>query len=402
MLNCKNKGSLMAQATHLTRDEEIQEIHRKYADFYKISGGLSLILLGIWIGSLIFGAGYGTNVYTEALSVAATIVVIDQLNRRRAREERKAELFRQAKSRSNDFAVDALRQIQDNGWWEDLLKHYPGVNENYRTDLFQVQWAGGVPLARVDLQEADLSQANLQGAKLREANLQNANLIYANLQGASLRQANLQQANLWCANLQGVFSVSANLQTANLIFANLQGADLYEANLQETSLGRANLRGASLFRANLQGASLSGANLQGAKLWEANLQGVFLVSANLQGAKLSKTNLQGADLSYANLQGVRLGNVNLQGANLYEANLRGAYLGKDLFDEKTVLPDAKNLAGMYEEPEYDKYWTPETDMSRYTNPKHPDFWEPYYLKEGHRPSMSDPQWVKDWHKKEDI
>ena len=29
---------------------------------------------------------------------------------------------------------------------------------------------------------------------------------------------------------------------------------------------------------------------------------------------------------------------------------------------------------------YDKHWTPETDMTRYTNPDHPDFWEPEYIK----------------------
>jgi len=31
--------------------------------------------------------------------------------------------------------------------------------------------------------------------------------------------------------------------------------------------------------------------------------------------------------------------------------------------------------------QFDKYWTPETDMTRYTNPEHPDFWQPEWAKE---------------------
>jgi len=29
---------------------------------------------------------------------------------------------------------------------------------------------------------------------------------------------------------------------------------------------------------------------------------------------------------------------------------------------------------------YDKYWTPETDMSGYTNLEHPDFWQSDWAK----------------------
>ncbi|EIX0428128.1 pentapeptide repeat-containing protein [Salmonella enterica] len=63
---------------------------------------------------------------------------------------------------------------------------------------------------------ADLCDANLRGADLRDANL-----CDANLRGANLRDANLCDANLRGANLRG-----ANLYGANLRGANLYGADL--------------------------------------------------------------------------------------------------------------------------------------------------------------------------------
>lgn len=277
--------------TTATRDQEIQAIHSQYLDFYRISGGLSLIVIGIWIGTLFFSDGYATNVYTEFLSVAATIAVIDQLNRRRDAQERKLALFRQVKSRSNDAAVEGLDQIQHEGWWDEMLAHYPSDNDKYRVDLSRVQWAGGVQLGKVNLQEADLFNANLQDAHLSRANLQSANLIQANLQSANLR--------------------SAKMRHAHLFEAKMQHANLYNANLQEA----------------------------------------------------------------------RLGSANLTNANLQDANLRDAkYVESSNFNEKTILPDGG-------------YWTPDTDMTRYTDPDHPDFRQPPYLKRDYAGTR--PPWVTD-------
>jgi uncharacterized protein YjbI with pentapeptide repeats len=112
--------------------------------------------------------------------------------------------------------------------------------------------------------------------------------------------------------------------------------------------------------------------LSGATLQDANLQG-----ANLQDADLQKAYLQGAFLVQASLQG-----ANLQHANLHEATLKLSDLPSHIarFDEKTILPDADNIGHEFN-PIYDKYWTPETDMSRYTDSNHPDFWQPDWVKE---------------------
>ncbi len=103
---------------------------------------------------------------------------------------------------------------------------------------------------------------------------------------------------------------------------------------------------------NLEGAPLSKADLRGARLWLTNLRGARLYEANLQGAFMQAVNLQGAHLSGANLTG----------ANLTDSNLLNANLDEDtLLDTETILPDCT-------------YWTPGTDMRRYTDPIHPDFW----------------------------
>jgi uncharacterized protein YjbI with pentapeptide repeats len=197
---------------------------------------------------------------------------------------------------------------------------------------------------------------------------------------------------------------AALLKQANLANSDLQGVDLQYANLQQANLNGSNLQQSNLQYANLQQAYLNGTNLQQA----------YLGSANLRQANIRSVNLQQAYLGSANLQQAFLGNVNLQQANFVEANLKHAWLvGSNLrgaknmesaiFDEKTVLPDAKQMldeTGDFLVDEnnlfvYDKYWTPETDMRRYTDPKYPNFWkaDSDYLKREYD-EVSKPWWAK--------
>jgi uncharacterized protein YjbI with pentapeptide repeats len=131
-----------------------------------------------------------------------------------------------------------------------------------------------------------------------------------------------------------------SLRGAYLRFANLQGADLFRAKLQEADLMMANLQGANLGAAHLQKASLC-----------AYLQKASLTAAYLQEASLFGADLREASLSWAYLEG-----ANLQGAKLQGANLEGTH-----FSEDTILPDRTK-------------WTSDTDMARFTDPDHPDFW----------------------------
>jgi hypothetical protein len=136
----------------------------------------------------------------------------------------------------------------------------------------------------------------------------------------------------------------------------LHGANLQEANLQGANLEGASLHGAIFLRANLPEASLYGANLRGAVLMRTNLHRAFLVAANLHWANLQEANLQEANLQGANLQGAILLGANLQGVRL-----SSDFFGNANYDRETTLPDGSK-------------WTPDTDLTRFTNPDHPDFW----------------------------
>lgn len=157
---------------------------------------------------------------------------------------------------------------------------------------------------------------------------------------------------LWDGSLQGAHLSGADLQGAYMFEAFLKEALLVRANLQATNLSGSNLTKAYMVESDLRRADLSGATLQ-----EADLLG-----ANLQEADLSGADLRMADLDSANLSQAILSEAHLQGAKLYRANLQGALLFEP-FDHRSILPDGSR-------------WTPETDMRRFTDPTHHEFWRP--------------------------
>jgi hypothetical protein len=133
--------------------------------------------------------------------------------------------------------------------------------------------------------------------------------------------------------------------------------------LKDADLGEANLEEAFLPGVNLQQAYLAFANLQRAALWGANLQDARLGNAKLQRADLQKANLQGADFWNAYFANADLRGAKLEGANLRWADLQGAQLTAATFDQSTILPNGE-------------FWTPETDMQRFTDPTSSDFFLP--------------------------
>jgi uncharacterized protein YjbI with pentapeptide repeats len=172
------------------------------------------------------------------------------------------------------------------------------------------------PAVKINLNDADLSEARLSDADLSDADLNDAALFRAKLISADLSRANLVGADLIGADLSRADLSGANLSGANLSEANLSGATLSRADLSEAALGRADLSGAVLGRANLGGANLSEANLSGADLSRTDLSEANLSGASLSWADLSEANLSGADLGSADLSGAKIaytlwGNVDL-------------------------------------------------------------------------------------------
>jgi uncharacterized protein YjbI with pentapeptide repeats len=77
----------------------------------------------------------------------------------------------------------------------------------------------------------------------------------------------------------------------------------------------------------------------------------------------SEANFVGANLRGADLRGANLNHAKLHGSVFENANLLGAEIEYALFDDQTVLPDGI-------------HWEPHTDLERFTQAHHIDFWQP--------------------------
>ncbi|MDA1190593.1 MAG: pentapeptide repeat-containing protein [Candidatus Poribacteria bacterium] len=152
-------------------------------------------------------------------------------------------------------------------------------------------------LKHMELAEADLSGANLEGVVLAERDLRKADLKHANLRNADLQRCDLRGANLRNADLSG-----ADLRWTNLARADLRGANLENAVLRVD--GDTDDDGTSLRRADLRKANLRG----------ADMRGVILEHADLRYADARGANLNDADLRWTNLDWLKWSNATFEGA----------------------------------------------------------------------------------------
>ena len=102
-----------------------------------------------------------------------------------------------------------------------------------RANLLQNYALGRTNFRAINLNGVDLSNVNLTNINLIEADLSNANLQGANLTNAKLVAANLNNANLSNANLTNAKLIGANLNNANLANTNLTNAKLTHTILED-------------------------------------------------------------------------------------------------------------------------------------------------------------------------
>lgn len=308
---------------HATKPNERPLLTRLWEDYriiYGIAAGVTLVLLGVYLGALFFGTGEGylTNLYTEAISIGVTVFVLDGLNRWRDKQQReqdqKKTLIRNIGSPDHATALNAAREMMENRWLQDGC-----------------------------LNGANLTNANLEGATLYQAQLRAATLAGANLQNASLEESDLEGA---------VF-----------IKADLHNADLREANLSQTVAQFADFSKAKLEFTLMRHAMMTGVNLQQAQLDEADLEGANLAEADLSHADLQRTNLETVDLGGAILKG-----ANLIRANLRHVKFRTPMGNLAVFDENTVLPDGTNYSHSNGISYLERFTDPEASRILGTNP----------------------------------
>ena len=189
----------------------------------------------------------------------------------------------------------------------------------------------GARFEHVSFLSANLEKTSFKGVDLehtgyyREVDFRGANLQEADLSGANLRDVNFQRADLRGANIKGTQFGSAEFQGANLqgldftevnmSIVNFQGADVRNAKFEDIGVGlalaiftQAKMQGASfknsdLYKAQFQKADLQGANFRGSELIEASFEEANLEGVQFQGAELKSTDFRDAKYEKANFTG---------------------------------------------------------------------------------------------------
>ena len=95
-------------------------------------------------------------------------------------------------------------RIQITNWINDGVIFEYETENNTIKDTLEMAVKQGVNLQYANLKDADLHHTNLEGANLKGANLSIADLSFANLKGANLTDANLTFINLIGANLKNI------------------------------------------------------------------------------------------------------------------------------------------------------------------------------------------------------
>lgn len=163
------------------------------------------------------------------------------------------------KEKDNKDLYNAIKQAKDKGLTIDLSG----------ADLFFAQ-----------LQNIDLSGANLSQTICIGTNLEGANLSGANLTGALLSGTKLQNAKLKNANLMG-----AELDRTQLVGADLSEAILHEALLVWTNLSEANMSNVDLTNSVMIQVTTGNTKFVGADFRDARIYSTFAKSVDLTGAK---------------------------------------------------------------------------------------------------------------------
>ena len=176
--------------------------------------GILLLILGLIAGVLGYRDQYPepfrlrqvvTDFYgsisVELISIAFTVLILDQMYRRREAERDKQQLIKLMKSQDERVVAQTLERLRSDG----------------------------------SLVDGSLERKDLAGARLPGANLTGAILTDAVLKDADLSGANLKDANLEAAQLGGSHLTNANLSGAHLENAGLEGTRLTSANLASTT-----------------------------------------------------------------------------------------------------------------------------------------------------------------------
>lgn len=339
----------------------------------KLAKGMGGIVILLAIMPLVIEfPDYASNVWPEILSIGFGVFLIDGSRDFQDKKRYKESLKRQARSRSNSNAVDAIEIIRVEGWLlEKSIRLLGGADlrkadlskADLRTAYLQETWLHETKLYETDMRGAILTDAKFVGAQLCETKFTGANLLGSDFTDATLKRclfkidhetddtgdailSNSEKRVIFeKAMLESITFLGMNLGYISFINATTNDIIFNCAYLKEADFTDAEFIKTRFVEANLERARFIGAKTQNIiSFKEANLR-----LAQLEECTFQRTDFNKADLTRANCRKVTFSDSNLWGVNFTDAILIGTSFIRVEFDGETILPNGKSLKDLWDE-----------------------------------------------------
>jgi len=179
-------------------------------------------------------------------------------------------------------------------------------------------------LENIDLENADLSGAQVVNGLFTGANFRRAKLAGARFIGSVLSKANLQEVYARKAYFAGSVLDGADLLRGQFSRTNLCQASLDDVRCYETSFMEADVVDSSLRRADLYRSDLRLTNFTRSDLTEANLQEIAMYLTDFTDANLTSARLDHSSIVNVTMRGAVLKDCSVFGTSTWDVDLEGA------------------------------------------------------------------------------
>lgn len=214
------------EASSESKKKEVLGIHYekkgvidKLMTYFGLDDAIALIalFLGLLYYFFPFESQFLKDFHSELISIGITVLILGNANQYMEIQAEKKRLILQMGSPDNSIAIEAVRQIKNNGWLLDGTLVNAFLQEANLKNAFMLG---------VRLDKACLMFTNFEAADMRYGHFKDADMLTANLKQAYLENSDLERVSMFRADLGGAFLKEAHLDGADLFEANLEGADL--------------------------------------------------------------------------------------------------------------------------------------------------------------------------------
>lgn len=216
-----------------------------------------------------------------------------------------------------DFA--AIRESVLDGFLKDRGTDKHALTRDYIIELLEKNDNRNEPIkdeeVLIPLEDADFSNADLQGLDFSRFALKNVNFKGAKFDRKSLESL-AQAAREGEVSLNGINLEGQDLSAKVVNRRDIGIVSLARVSLEGLDLRNANFKGANLANIDLDHTNLMGANFEGANLSRALMRNACLINADMMGVKLTEAKLNGSDLRGADLRRANINDADLTGIKL--------------------------------------------------------------------------------------